>query len=144
MTYVSIGNPTRAREYAEHSMARCERTGDRRLLAHVLDTRARIALAEADTDGALALASQSIEVAQEQNNHRAQVDALFTRGRAYVAAGDADAALAAYSEAADAARAAGTPAQLREVLGEWAGELARAGKHAEAYQLTREALAARS
>jgi tetratricopeptide (TPR) repeat protein len=144
MEYMMIGNSTRAEELAEEADLLSRRFNDGWLLGAVLDTRAQIALARGDTEAALRLSDEALDVAKRESNKKAELDALRTRARTLGTIGKTDEALAAYEDAAVLARDGGTKAQLREVLSDWASELANAGQHAKAYELTREALSARS
>ena len=144
MAYLAVGNHSRAAELAQEAEADARRFKDGKLLAAVLDTEAQIALGRDRVDEALSLVDAAVSVADEEGNRKAKLDALRTRARALAHAGRTDESLTAYEEAAEVARESGSRAQLREVLSDWASELANAGQHARAYELTREALSARS
>lgn len=140
MAHLTNGNPRRAQQLAEEAELVARRINDGKLLANVLDTRAQIALSRGDIEEALALSDQALAMAEKAASHKAKFDALRTRARTLSAKGATKEALAAYEKAADVARAEGSRAQVREILSDWAAELARAGQHERAYELTREAL----
>jgi tetratricopeptide (TPR) repeat protein len=144
MAYLTNGNPERAQELAEEADSVARRLKDERLLAYVLDTRAQVALGRGSLDEALDFAAQALAIAEKGNHPKPRFDALRTRARTLAAKGATKEALAAYEKAADVARDTGSRAQQREILGDWAAELAKAGQHERAYELTREALAPRS
>jgi tetratricopeptide (TPR) repeat protein len=140
MAHLTNGNARRAEELAEEAEALARRINDGKLLANVLDTRAQVALARGDIGQALALSDRALATAESEGSHKAKFDALRTRARTLSAKGATVDALAAYEKAADVAREEGSRAQVREILSDWAAELAKAGQHERAYQLTREAL----
>ena len=140
LSNLSLDRADRAEELAADARARFERLGDERRLANVLDTQARIALARGSQADGMRLAREALDLAERTSNAPAEIDALVTLARADAAEGQRAASLALYERAADLARRAGSPARLREVLGEWAERLADAGEHERAFELMREAL----
>ena len=141
LSYLALDNTDKAAELAASSRARAERLGDDRLLAHVLDTQARVALARGAHDDALRLGHEALERAEQTSNKNGVVDALLTIARTQVAMHLTAEALAGYERAAEAARSLAAPqARLREVLGESAELLANAGEHQKAFEMMREAL----
>jgi len=143
LAYLAVGNVTRADEFAAASDLLTRRTGGDRLLAHIADTRAQIAIAAGRPDEALALLDRCRELAEATDNRKALTSMFVTRGRAYLALDRLDDATESFREAADLIRAYGPQSRLPRVLGEWADVLARLGRHAEAYELNREALQTR-
>jgi tetratricopeptide (TPR) repeat protein len=141
LSYVALGNTSRAIELAGSARRRLEALGDRWLLSHVVDTQARIALAAGDAERALAEAGQAAEMAEAADNRKATIDALLTVSRARSALGRPDEAVEASGRAAELAREVGNPPVLRKALREWAEQLAAAGQHERAYAVMREALA---
>ena len=141
LAYLGLGNLDRAREYIKRGRERLSALDSGHTLAHLVETEAQIALAAGAPDEALALAKESIELAEQHGNRRALLSAHLSLARAHVAAGDLDAGERAYENAAELARAE-APARLAEVLGDWADLVARLGQHDRAYALTREALKA--
>ena len=142
LSFLAIGNLARAEEHAGSAFARFEKADDRRALAHVLDTRARIALSRGDAAGSFELATSALAMAEESENEKAKVSALLALARAQTALGDATAASSLYERAVDLARSTGRPGQIRDALGEWADVLSQAGEHERAAGLLREALRA--
>jgi transcriptional regulator with XRE-family HTH domain len=140
MAHLTNGNPRRAQELAEEAESLARRINDGKLLANVLDTRAQVALARGDASKALALAGEALALATREGSHKAKFDAHRTRARTLASTGATAESLAAFEEAAGVARNEGSRAQLREILSDWAAELAKAGQHERAYELTREAL----
>ena len=140
LAYLGVGNLTRAGELAAEARQRHQLDGDRRSLAHVVETEARIALAQGDAQRAEALAMEAVGHARESDNQRALASGLLTVARAQAVADRTDEAIASYATAVDLLREHGPGPRLQQALAEWADLLARLGRHAEAYELTREAL----
>ena len=69
-----------------------------------------------------------------------QVGARITRAQALSAAGRDDEAEAAWAEAAAVARHLSSPLRRRRIFAAWAESLAAQGRHAEAYEVMRQAL----
>ena len=142
LSFLALGNLTKAEEFAASSQKIFEKLSDRRLLAHVLETRARIALAHGDHLGSRELASSALSLAEETHNDRASVDALLALARADRALGDPSAAAAYYERAVDLARGSSRPGLIRDATSEWADVLTESGQHERAAALLREALRA--
>lgn len=142
MSYLAIGNSSRAAEMAASARARFERLDDKWWLAFVLDSQARIALARGAADDAVHGADEALDLARLTKNAKASVDALLTLARARTALGDKTGGLAANEQAAELARTAGSPSLVRKALRDLADALAASGDHERAFALMREALAA--
>jgi transcriptional regulator with XRE-family HTH domain len=142
MSYLAIGNSTRAAELAGSARARFERLGDRWWLAFVFDSQARIALARGEAADAVHGAEEALKLALQTGNTKASVDALLTLARARMALGDKAGCLAANEQAAQLARTAGSPSLVRKSLRDLADALAASGDHERAFALMREALSA--
>ena len=142
MSYLAIGNSTRAAEMAASARVRFERLDDQWWLGFVVDSQARIALARGSAEEAARGATEALGIARASNNNKATVDALLTLGRARAALGDRAGGLAANEEAAELARTAGSPSLKRKALRDLADALASAGEHERAFVLMREALTA--
>jgi tetratricopeptide (TPR) repeat protein len=142
LAYLTSGNVSRASELAGHARLRHEVEGDERALAYVAETQARIAIAEKRYEEAIQLAIEAREAAQETGNPGSASMAMLAKARAETLAGRTDDANASYGTAIDELRARGPVKRLQQGLGEWAELLAKAGRHEEAYALTREALEA--
>ncbi len=141
LSYLALGNTTRAAEMITSARATLVRLHDEWTLSHILDTQAQIALARGAADEAATVAAAAIEHAERTRNSKAVVNSLLTLGHAQTSLGDSDAALAAYERAGTMARELGSPALVRKALREWADALARAGKHEQAFTVMRDALA---
>jgi tetratricopeptide (TPR) repeat protein len=142
MSYLALGNSTKASELAASARVRFEKLDDRWWLAHVMDSQARIALARGDAEQGCRSAQQALDLALLAGNAKASVDALLTLARARAALGDKAGGLAANEQAADLARAAGSPSLVRKALRDLADSLAASGDHERAFALMREALTA--
>ncbi|MBF8290841.1 MAG: Helix-turn-helix protein [Chloroflexi bacterium] len=142
MSYLALGNVSKADEFASSSQRGFEKLRDRRWLAHVLETRAQIALAAGDQAGSRDLASSALSLAEETHNDKATVSALLALARADRALGEAASALAYYERAVELARSTSRPGLIRDAIGEWADVLTESGEHERAAILLREALRA--
>ena len=140
VTHLELGNGTRARRFAATAHREADDLGDQRLLAHVLETEARIALHEGDITQALERSGGTLELARAIGHPRAEASALLTRARAHRAAADLPAAEAAYAEAADLLRRTGPRSRLRDALRDWAALLVESNRHQEAVALLTEAV----
>lgn len=140
LSFLALGNLARAEEFATSSQARFEKLEDRRYLAHVLETRSRIAFAGGDRAGARELAAAALRLAEETDNDKATVSALLALARADRALGNATAAAPLYERAVELARGSARPGLLRDAIGEWADVLTETGEHERAATLLREAL----
>ncbi|MGD0862485.1 MAG: helix-turn-helix transcriptional regulator [Candidatus Limnocylindrales bacterium] len=142
MSYLALGNSSRAAEMAASARARFERLDDRWWLAFVLDTQARIALARGNANEAALAAEEALGVAGLTGNVKASVDGLLTLARARTALGDEAGGLAANEQAAELARTTNSPSLLRKALRDLADALAASGDHERAFALMREAITA--
>jgi transcriptional regulator with XRE-family HTH domain len=140
LSYLALGNTTRAGDMITAARTTLEKLGDEWSLAHVLDTQAQITMARGDAAEAAAQSASAVEMAERAHNTKAIVDALITLARAETGQGHAETALAAYERAGGLAREAGSAGLARKALGEWADALATAGRHEEAFAIMREAL----
>jgi tetratricopeptide (TPR) repeat protein len=142
LVHLALGRLDQAQLYARAAADRADALDDRRLLAHVLETGAQVALAEGHPTGAVELATEAQAHARASRNRKAEVSAGLTLGRALLAAGDRSAATASLESTAATARRYGRARQLQDVLAELAELAAQTGDHARAYELSREALLA--
>jgi ATP/maltotriose-dependent transcriptional regulator MalT len=81
MTYLQAGDLTRARATAEEAREILTRLDDRRLLAHVAETQAQIALARADEPMVVTYANEALDLARATGNTHAESSALLTLAR---------------------------------------------------------------
>jgi tetratricopeptide (TPR) repeat protein len=139
LTYLEMGNIARATEFAAEARERSTRQSDRRLLAHVAETEAQIALAAGDHAAVRERVSEALDLARATQNTNAESSALLTLARSQRLSSDGD-AQATYRHAAELLRASGPRPRLAEVLREWADLLVSEERHAEAVELLQEAL----
>ena len=140
LVHVALGSVERARQHATTAADLFQKLDDERARAHVLETQAQIELAADRPMEALRKAEEAVAVATATGNRKAGISASLTMARAARRTGDTELALASLAKASASARLYRRPAQLRDVLVEWADLLAETGKVAEAYELSREAL----
>ena len=140
LSFMALGNTSRAAELASSSHDRLSALGDDWYLSHVTDTQARIELAAGAADRALAAAEEAVELGERTSNGKGTVDALLTVARAKRALGEMEGAIGAAEHAVELARSLGTSTLLRKALREWAEALAAAGQHEQAFAIMREAL----
>ena len=141
LSYMALGNTSRAGDLIASARAALERLGDDWSLASVLDTQAQITLARGEAGEATSQSAAAIEMAERTHNVKATVDALLTHARARSSEGDTPAALAAFERSGSLAREVGNARLFRTVLREWADALAADGQHERAFAVMREALA---
>jgi len=140
LSFLALGNVTRAAEMIASARATFERLGDEWSLSYALDTQAQITLAQGNLAEATVQSAAAVDMADRVHNTKATVDALLTHGRVRAAQGELAAALAAFERAGALAKEAGAPSLIRKALREWADALATAGRHEEAFAVMREAL----
>jgi len=140
LTHLQMGNATRAAAMAAEARSLGERHDDRRLLAHVTETEAQIALGAGEHARVRERVGEALELARATGNAHAESSALLTLARSQRQTGDLVAAEETYRQAADLLRANGPRARLAELLREWADLLVSQRRHAEAVPLLQEAL----
>jgi len=140
LTYLQVGNLSKAEELLSLSVATVERLGDRWRLAHAVETQAQLALARHDLDKADALVVRTLSLAEETANHHAMASARQTASRISLERGDAAAAAENLRMAVEILRAHGPKARLPDVLGQLADLRRSMGDLAEATDLYAEAL----
>jgi tetratricopeptide (TPR) repeat protein len=140
LTHLALGSAARATEHIAVADEILRRIGDERARAHIVETRSQIALGANDLAEAAALAAEAENLADAMGNRKAAISASLTRARATRRLGDAAGAAAILESAAKRAREHHRPAQLREVLAEWAEVEAELGDDKAAYRLSKEAL----
>ncbi len=140
MSFVRLGNLGRADELAAQAVAIAERLNHFQTLGHYLDTQATIRLARGDADGAIRLTDRALALEAEHGPANEQVGARITRAQALTAAGRLDEAAVAWADAAAVARDLSSPLRRRRILAAWAESLAAQGRHADAYEVMREAI----
>ena len=140
MTNLELGNVTRASELAREGRALAELYGDRRLLAHVAETQAQIALAQHDDSAVYEYASEALDLARSTGNGHAEASALLTLARWHRDRSEPVKAEAIYAEAAHLLRRVGPKTRLADILRETAALLVTQQRHEEAVGLLQEAL----
>lgn len=143
LTYLKLGSLGRAAELAESAAGIAESEQERRLLAHIRETQAQIALARDDVSGARHFVDVALALADESGNAIAAASATQLLGALALRAGDVDGAVAAYGRAVDLMRGLDMPARLQEALGQLALLLSDEGDLAAANRLYAEALVIR-
>lgn len=138
LTYLRLGNVTRAREYAQQAAETASRLDDRRAQAWVRETLAEIALDSGDHAEAIALA-EAVSASPEASPET-KLTALVTAARAHRAAGAMDQAQRCYEAAAEPARAS-SPTRRRQVLAECADFASAVGDDKLAIKFYRDAVA---
>lgn len=140
LTYLQAGNLTRASTTATEARDIVTRLNDRRLLAHVAETQAQIALAQDDEPAATSYIDEALQLARETSNTHAESAALVTVARLHRNHGRMAEAESNYREAIDLLRASGPRPRLSETLRELAELLVGQDRHPEAVPLLQEAL----
>jgi tetratricopeptide (TPR) repeat protein len=140
MTNLELGNVTRASELATEGRALAERYGDKRLLAHVAETQAQIALAQHDDTAVFEYANEALDLARSTGNGHAEASALLTLARWHRDRWEPARAEATYLEAAQLLRRIGPKTRLADILRETAALLVTQQRHEEAVGLLQEAL----
>ena len=142
LTYLQLGNAARATELATEARAMSARHDDRRLLAHVAETEAQIALAAGDHAAVRDRVAEALDLARATEDTHAESAALLTLARSQHQTGHDPKAEATYHQAVELLRKVGPRPRLAEVLREWADLLISQNRHAEAVDLLQEALSA--
>jgi tetratricopeptide (TPR) repeat protein len=140
LTYLQVGNLARASEMASEARDGVTNMGDRRLLAHVAETQAQIALARGDEAAVTRYVDEALELARSTGNTNAESAALVTLARLHRQRGRSAESEATYRQAADLLRKSGPRSRLSEVLRELAELLISQDRHEEAVAFLQEAL----
>ena len=140
LNYAGMGSLDRARTHANAGETLMQAIGDERGRAHIVETRAQIELAAGDLGRADQLASEALDLANREENHKAAISASLTRARISRASGNLPEAAQRMEAAADLAREHARPQQLRDILTEWSDVMAELGDDKAALRLSREAL----
>ncbi len=140
LTYLQLSSLDKAEELAASASDLALSVGEDRLLAHIRETQAQIALARGESEAARDRAQQSIELARATGNLVAEASATATLGRVAQTSGDQAKAIESYRAAVELMRRADMPARLQEAIGALAGLLTQQGDLEEANRLYSEAL----
>ena len=136
----ALGNLAKAADLADRAIALAERLGHMQALGHCLDTRADILLERGEATEALSLADRALAIEAEHGPANEQLGARITRARALGALGRIEEADAAWTAAGAAARTLASPSGRKRIFSAWAEWLAGQERHADAYNVMREAL----
>ncbi len=140
LTYLQLGNLSRAIEHVHHARDQAERHADEAMLSHITETEAQIAWASGDVVRAEEYLTVALAAAEAGGFHAVRSSAFVTRARIAHERGNEGAARTAYESALEVLRERGPRPRLREVLAEYADLLSGRGELAEANQLYAEAL----
>ena len=140
LVYLAIGSLDAARSHAAQAREYFTRRDDTRWLAHVTETEGQIALAAGSPGEAITLSTESLRLAEESGNRKAEISSGLSLARAQRAGGDLDAAAATLERAVTIAEGYGRRGQLQTLLGEWSDVMAARGDLAQAYALSRRAV----
>ena len=140
LTYLQVGNVARAADMASEARVSVSRLGDRRLLAHVAETQAQIALAQDDEASVIGFANEALDLARSTENANAEAAALLTLARLHRQRGRTAESESTYRDAAELLRRVGPRQRLTEVLHDWADLLVSEHRHEDAVPLLQEAL----
>jgi tetratricopeptide (TPR) repeat protein len=142
LTYLKMGNLARASDLAAEARERTTRQNNTKLLAHVAETEAQIALAAGDHSAVKAHVAEALDIARATQNTHAESAALLTLARSERQSGHPTDAETTYRLAVDLLRTSGPRPRLAEGLREWADLLVTQKRHVEAVDLLQEALSA--
>ena len=140
MTYLQAGDVTRAAEMATEARDMVTRLNDSKLLAHVAETQAQIALAQDDEPTVNRYVDEALRLARDTGNTHAESAALVTLARLHRSQDKEADAEGTYRQAIDLLRQSGPRPHLSGVLRELADLLVAGARHNEAVPLLQEAL----
>jgi tetratricopeptide (TPR) repeat protein len=140
VTYLQAGDVAHAVDMAAEAREMVTRLNDPKLLAHVAETQAQVALAQDDEPAVTRYADEALELARSTGNAHAESAALVTLARLHRHHDRATDAEPTYRQAIDLLRKHGPRPRLSEVLRELAELLATEKRHEEAVRLLQEAL----
>lgn len=140
MTFVQLGNTSKARTHLRRARQIGEQHADVLLLSEVAEGEARLALATDDVPTALERAEVAIDTAGAGGSYLAAVGGHRVLAQLAKGRGDRAASEAAYEKAAALLRAHRSRGQLRELLAEWAEARSGWGDVGGANELYAEAL----
>ena len=140
MTFLELGNTSKARTHLRRARSLAERHDDVRLLSEVIEEEARLALASGDEEGAIERAQAAVAAADAGGSYLAAVGAHRTLGRLALRRGVKAEAESSYARAVALLRKHRSGGQLRELLAEWAEMRSSWGDPTGANELYAEAL----
>jgi tetratricopeptide (TPR) repeat protein len=139
-TYLQAGNLAKAAEVAAEAREMVSRLADDRLLAHVAETQAQIALAQDDEPATTRYVDEALTLARAADNPNAESAALLTLARLHRTKNRPADAESSYGQAIDLLRTHGPRPRRSEALRELADLLSFLNRHPEAVSLLQEAL----
>lgn len=143
VTFLELGNTSKARAHLRAAKSVAERLEDALLLAELIEIEARLALATDDLDAATERAQAALAAADAGGSYLVAVGAHRTLARVARARDDRTEADAAYGRAVTLLRKHRSGTQLRDLLAEWADLRASWGDAGGANELYAEALGRR-
>jgi tetratricopeptide (TPR) repeat protein len=143
ITFLELGNTTKARGHLRRARELAERYADALLLSEVAEAEARVAFASEDDEAASERAGVALAFVEAGGSYLVAVGAYRTLGRVAHRRGDRKAAEAAFERAVTLLRSHRSGAQLRDLLAEWADMRSSWGDAAGANELYAEALGRR-
>jgi tetratricopeptide (TPR) repeat protein len=138
--YGEAGDLTRAQATAEEARDILTRLRDRRLLAHVAETQAQIALAQANEPMVVTYANEALDLARATGNTHAESSALLTLARLHRQHDRPADAESSYRAAIDVLRQHGPRRQLSTAFRELADLLLSQERNKEAAAILQEAI----
>jgi transcriptional regulator with XRE-family HTH domain len=141
LAHLRLGQLGRARKYVADARSQATELNDQRLLAHVAESEAQIAIAADDLARAAALLDEAQQLALASDNRAGLLGIALTRARLNRRQRGAEAALDSYATAAKLAQSEAPPSKRREILREFADVALEAGQQERAIALYREGLA---
>ena len=144
LSFIELGNTTRARSHLRRARELAERHEDARSMSEVAEAEARYALATDDEEHALERAQAALAATDAGGSYLAAVGAHRTMARVAVRRGERASAEASFTRAADLLRTHRSRGQFRELLGEWADVRTAWGDAVGANELYAEALGRRA
>ncbi len=142
LTYLEMGDLTKAKALAADARDRTTRQNNTRFLAHIAETDAQIALAAGNHAKVREHVAEALDIARATQNTHAESSALLTLARSERQSGHPTDAESTYRQAVDLLRTSGPRPRLAKALREWADLLVSEKRHEEAVDLLQEALSA--
>jgi transcriptional regulator with XRE-family HTH domain/Tfp pilus assembly protein PilF len=143
ITFLEIGNTSKAKTHLHRAHALAERHADALLLSEIAEAEARVAFASGDDEAAIERAGAALAAADAGGSYLVAVGAHQTLGRVANRRGDREAAEADFERAVTLLRSHRSGTQLRDILAEWAEMRSGWGDVAGANELYADALGRR-
>jgi len=143
ITFLEVGNTTKAKAHLRRARSLSEQHADALLLSEVAEAEARVAFVTGDDESATERAGVALAAADAGGSYLAAVGAHRTLGRLAHRRGDRPEAEAAFERAVKLLRSHRSGTQLRDLLADWADMRSGWGDSAGANELYAEALGRR-